>query len=119
LIRSELRNYSVKWLVPELHLFDRASLPINRFIVSRLLQMSSERGGPDLEVRRSARVVGVETRRGSYFVEYEDRFSERQTIACNQAVVRAGALRMPLTDGKLGPNRSVLSVFEEVSAPLT
>jgi hypothetical protein len=106
------RDVAVTWLVRKQSIFGDAALPINRFLVSRLVKLSRNKLIA-LEIVPSAKVLAASWKNGRYFVQYEDSSGERQGVACSHAIIRYGAARRALTDGSDGPNESILKAFQE------
>jgi hypothetical protein len=111
---SRIRKISVKWLAHKQYPFDWFSLPVNRFLVSRLLSLAERRKGPDLELIRGVTVKTIDRWKDLYLVESECQSGELKRITCRQIVMRRGAARHRLP-GRKGPHRSVTGVFEGLS----
>jgi hypothetical protein len=82
-------NVLVKWFYRAAHPFDDDSLPINRFIVSRLLHNEKQF---DIERHPNARRFTMRSLKdGQYQVRYKCGSNQWKQVLCRQVIVRWGA----------------------------
>ena len=112
------RRAKVKWLIRDASPFDSSPLPINRFLVSRLLLRPQEYG---LEVIRNATVRTAVYKNRAYVVSYTTTTKDandvrRRSFSCDHLAVRIGPKRLAKAAGEGGQSRgllqSVARVFE-------
>lgn len=92
LLSEKKRDIAVKWLFRSKSPFNGPSLPINRFLVSRLVFLTGTEAKFDLELYPAVENVTVSSIKGGrYLVEYDRDRSKHESILCQQALCRWGS----------------------------
>lgn len=86
------RDIDVTWVVQNERLFSRNSLPINRFLVSRIVELTEKEGRSRLTILRGATLSNVVLRKDRYKVTVKTPGSEYGSIDfdCRQVIARHG-----------------------------